>query len=193
MGVIEAVAVFFGFLCVWLTIKENIWCWPAGLVQVTLFIYIFYEVKLYSDLILHVIYVFVQFYGWYHWLYGGRDRGPLAVTRLGRRGQLGWPALVVFGFLLWGYLMASHTDAALPYADAFTTVASLVAQWLMARKKLESWLFWILVDLVAIGIYWSKGLYMTSGLYLAFLIMATIGFLVWRNSWLRGDGVAQPA
>jgi nicotinamide mononucleotide transporter len=106
---------------------------------------------------------------------------------------LGWPALVVFGFLLWGYLMASHTDAALPYADAFTTVASLVAQWLMARKKLESWLFWILVDLVAIGIYWSKGLYMTSGLYLAFLIMATIGFLVWRNSWLRGDGVAQPA
>ncbi len=183
MGPIEAVAVLFGFLCVWLTIKENIWCWPAGLVQVSLFIYIFHEVKLYSDLILHVIYVFVQFYGWYHWLHGGRGGRALEVTRLGPRAALVWPAAVVGGFLVWGYLMASHTDAALPYGDAFTTVASLVAQWLMARKKLESWLFWIGVDVVAIGIYWSKGLYLTSGLYLTFLIMASVGYFVWRGSW----------
>jgi len=185
MGLIEAVAVFFGFLCVWLTLKENIWCWPAGLIQVSLYIYIFYEVKLYSDLVLHVVYVFLQIYGWYHWLHGGRDHGELKITRLSRRASTAWPALVVIGFLAWGYIMATHTDASLPYGDAFTTVASLVAQWLMARKKLESWLFWIAVDLVAIGIYWIKGLHMTSGLYLAFLMLATAGYFVWRVSWRR--------
>jgi len=182
MTVVEAIAVLFGFLCVWLTVRQSIWCWPTGLVQVVLFVYIFYQVKLYSDLILHMIYIAMQLYGWYHWLHGGRDRGLLAVSRLDRTGQLLWPVLVIGGSLLWGYLMASQTDAALPYGDAFTTVASLVAQWLLARKKLESWLFWIAVDVVAIGIYWSKDLLLTSGLYAAFLVLATVGLFAWRNS-----------
>ncbi len=179
---IETAAVLFGFLCVWLTLRQNIWCWPTGLVQVILYIYIFYQVKLYSDLILHIIYVVMQIYGWYHWLHGGRDRGVLHVTHLDPSGLLIWPVAVITGSFGWGWLMASQTDAALPYADAFTTVASLTAQWLLARKKLESWLLWIAVDLVAIGIYWSKELLLTSGLYAVFLVLATMGFFAWRRS-----------
>ncbi len=179
---IETVAVLFGFLCVWLTIRQNIWCWPTGLVQVILYIFIFYQVKLYSDLILHIIYVVMQIYGWYHWLHGGRGRGGLEVTRLDPSGLLIWPVAVITGSFGWGWLMASQTDAALPYADAFTTVASLTAQWLLARKKLECWLLWIAVDLVAIGIYWSKELLLTSGLYAVFLVLATMGFFAWRRS-----------
>jgi nicotinamide mononucleotide transporter len=179
---IEGIAVVFGLICVWLTIRQNIWCWPTGLVQVTLYIGIFYHVKLYSDLLLHVIYVILQIYGWHYWLHGGKDRQVLPVSTLGVPSRLAWPAAAVFGTLGWGYLMAEFTDAAVPYGDAFTTVASLIAQWLMARKKLETWLFWISVDVVAIGIYWYKSLYLTSGLYAVFLIFATLGWFAWRNS-----------
>jgi nicotinamide mononucleotide transporter len=190
---IEVVAVLFGALCVGLTIRQNIWCWPTGLVQVVLYIDIFYQVKLYSDLLLHLIYVFMQCYGWYHWLHGGRGDGPLAVSRLSRAGVLGWPLLVLGGSLLWGQLMATHTDAALPYIDAFITVASLVAQWLMACKRLESWLFWITVDGVAIGVFWSRGLQLTSGLYALFLVLATLGFFTWRQALIHAEAACQPA
>lgn len=181
MTLIEAIAVLFGIICVWLTIRQNIWCWPTGLIQVLLFIYIFYSVKLYSDLILHVIYVGLQFYGWHQWLRGGRDHGKLSVTHMSYSSLSLWCIIVAVGTLIWGYLMARNTDAALPYPDAFTTVASLTAQWLMAKKRLQSWLFWIAVDVIAIGVYFYKELYLTTGLYAVFLIMATLGFFAWRK------------
>jgi nicotinamide mononucleotide transporter len=85
------------------------------------------------------------------------------------------------GTLLWGHLMGRFTHAALPYPDAFTTVSSLIAQWLMARKRLDSWYFWIAVDVVAVGIYLYKGLYLTTGLYAIFLGLAVTGLMVWRR------------
>lgn len=179
---IEATAVIFGLLCVWLTVRQNIWCWPTGLVQVALYIVIFYDAKLYSDVILHVVYVILQIYGWHHWLYGGRDRSKLPVTSLQAHGLIGWILVVAVGTAGWGWSMARFTDASVPYWDAFTTVASLVAQWLMTRKRLQSWLFWISVDIVAIGVYLHKSLIMTSGLYLIFLVLATMGFFTWRTS-----------
>jgi len=94
----------------------------------------------------------------------------------------GWLLLGLAGTAVWGFLMNRYTDAAAPYPDAFTTVMSLIAQWLMARKKLESWGFWIAVDVVAIGVYFYKDLYMTAGLYAVFLVLATIGFFEWRKS-----------
>lgn len=179
---IEAVAVVFGLVCVWLTIRQNVLCWPTGLVQVALYIVIFYRVKLYSDLILHVIYVVMQIYGWYYWLHGGNRSEAPPVSTLTSRDRLVWPAVAVLGTFGWGWLMSTFTDAAVPYGDAFTTAASLAAQWLMARKKLESWLFWIAVDVVAIGIYWNKSLFLTSGLYSVFLVLATMGLFAWRKS-----------
>lgn len=188
---IEAVAVVFGVACVWLTVRQNIWCWPTGLVQVSLYIFIFYEVKLYSDLILHVIYVFLQLYGWYHWLRGGKQDTPLPVSTLSAHARWVWIAVALAGTAGWGYLMTTFTDASVPYGDAFTTVTSLIAQWLMARKKLESWLFWIAVDVLAIGIYWYKSLLLTSGLYALFLILAILGWLAWQKS-LRAVSPEQP-
>lgn len=179
----------FGLLCVGLTIRQNIWCWPTGLIQVLLYIVIFYQVKLYSDLILHIIYVFLQLYGWYHWLHGGGPQGEtnakaLPVSLISWQLRMAWLLVGVIGTLIWGYLMQTYTDASIPYGDAFTTVASLIAQWLMARKRLESWLVWIAVDVIAIGIYYYKELYLTSGLYLVFLILAVIGWFAWRRSLL---------
>jgi nicotinamide mononucleotide transporter len=183
MNWLEAAAVVFGLLCVWFTIRQNIWCWPTGLVQVTLYIYIFYEVKLYSDLILQVIYVILQIYGWHNWLHGGKDHGKLEVSRLSTLRMILWMFVSIVGMSSWGWFMATYTDAALPFWDSFIASASLIAQWLMTRKKLESWIFWISVDVVAIGVYLYKYLYMTAGLYTVFLIMAIAGLFEWFKSF----------
>ena len=185
MLLIEVLATIFGFICVWLTIKQNIWCWPAGLVQVSLYIFVFYQARLYSDMGLHVIYVFMQFFGWYYWMYGGEDRGKAKVTRLSPRARAAWSTTALVGTALLGFFMHNYTNADLPYWDAATTVLSLIAQWLMAKKILESFMIWITVDVLCVGIYSVKELYPTTGLYLAFLVMATMGYLEWRKSWLQ--------
>ena len=183
---IEAAATLFGLACVILTIRQNILCWPTGLVQVMLFIVIFYQARLYSDMILHVVYVFLQIYGWHHWLHGGRDRDKLPVTVLAPSVLITWILVCAVGTVLWGYFMGAFTNAALPYPDAFTTVASLIAQWLMARKRLDSWYFWIAVDIAAVGIYFYKHLYLTTALYSVFLVLAVTGLLTWKKS-VRGS------
>ena len=180
---LEIFGTIFGVLCVWLTVRQNIWCWPTGLIQVILFIFIFYEAKLYSDLILHGIYVGMQIYGWYHWLHGGERDNSLPVSRQSSRETFLWAIVAVLGGFGWGHAMATFTDAAVPYLDAFIVSASLIAQWLMARKKLESWFFWIAVDVVAIGVYFYKKLYVTTALYSFFLVLAVSGYVVWKKAW----------
>src|SRR5690606_30153278 len=121
------------------------------LVQVALYVYVFHSARLYSDMILHVIYVGLQLYGWYHWARGGLRLGEsLPVTRLSPSRFAATVAATIAGAWLWGALMARYTDAAAAHLDAFVAAASLAAQYLLARKKLESWLLWIAVDVVAI-------------------------------------------
>jgi nicotinamide mononucleotide transporter len=185
MALIEILATIFGFICVWLTIKQNIWCWPAGLIQVSLYVFVFHQARLYSDMGLHVIYVLMQFFGWYYWMYGGADRGQAKVARLSPRARAAWATMALAGTACLGFVMDNYTNADLAYWDAATTVLSLIAQWLMAKKILESFLIWMAVDVLCVGIYAVKALYPTTGLYLAFLVMATMGYLEWRKSWLQ--------
>lgn len=180
---LEICATVFGLLCVWLAVRQNIWTWPTGLVQVLLFIVIFHQVKLYSDLILHVFYVGMQIYGWWFWLRGGNNHAEARIAVQRPVVRVGWLAATVVGTALWGHGMATWTDASVPYGDAFTTVASLCAQWMLARKRLEAWFYWIAVDVVAIGIYFHKGLYVTTGLYAVFLGLAIWGLVRWHRIW----------
>lgn len=183
--VLEIVAALSGLACVWLTMRQNIGCWPVGLVQILLYIYIFFQVKLYSDVGLQVVFLVLQFWGWYNWLHGGRDRGELKVTRAGLAGFAVWTGVCMAGCAGLGTFMRLNTDAALPYWDAAATVMSLVAQWLMTKKILESWLFWIAVDVLSVGIYLAKGLYWTAGLYAVFLCLATVGLMEWMKCFRR--------
>lgn len=178
---VEIFGAIFGFLSVYFTIRQNIWCWYFGLLQVTLYCFVFYTSKLYSDMILHVIYIFLQFYGWYNWKYGGSNKSTLRVTLLTH--TMFWIGLTVLVTALLGYVMQTKTDASFPYEDAFITVASLVAQYLMIKKILQSWLFWIIVDVVAIIIYAYKDLYFTTVLYVLFLVMAVMGYLEWKKAY----------
>ncbi|MEG1025345.1 MAG: nicotinamide riboside transporter PnuC [Flavobacterium sp.] len=176
---LEIFGAFFGFMAVYFTIKQNIWCWYFGLLQVILYCFIFYTAKLYSDMILHVVYVFLQVFGWYNWKYGGSNHSTLRITLI--KNEAFWIGSTILLSFCLGYIMQTKTDASFPYEDAFITIASLVAQYLMIKKVLHSWMFWIVVDVVAIGVYWYKGLYFTTGLYVLFLIMAVIGYLEWRK------------
>ena len=179
---VEIVAVISGLLSVWLTVRQNIWCWPSGLASVALYIVIFYQTRLYSDVILQIVFEALQIYGWYHWLYGAKDKPVLPVTKPRSVESLSWIAAGLLGTLIWGYLMNRYTNAAAPYPDAFIAAISLIAQWLMARKRLDSWFFWIAVDLVAIAVYLYKELYFTAGLYVVFLGLCISGFLQWNKS-----------
>jgi nicotinamide mononucleotide transporter len=185
MTTLEIIATLFGLACVALTIRRNIWCWPTGLVQVFLYGWIFYRAKLYSDALLQVVYVALQVYGWYYWLRGGpRDQEP-PIARLGRVGWPGWALAAAAGTGSIGFVMARFTDAALPYWDAAVVSLSLVAQFLLGRKVLENWVFWIVVDVLAIGVYAAKGLYVTTILYAVFLAMAASGWYAWNKSYRK--------
>lgn len=181
MEPIELIAVVFGLLCVILTIRQNILCWPTGLVMVILYVWIFYHARLYSDMGLQVVYIFMQIYGWVHWAKGGTRNNTLPVTLLSRNNTTLAVLITMFGAILLGTAMHRLTNASLPYIDAFTTVASLMAQWLLTRKKLESWLFWIVVDVISVGMYLYKELFLTSFLYLIFLALAILGYFTWRK------------
>lgn len=186
MNPVEMIAAAAGLLCVWLVTRQSILCWPVGLVQVTLYVWVFYEAKLYSDVLLHMIYIVLQCYGWYYWLGGGRDAEPPPVTQLSSVGVGIWLLVGATGTAVLGLTMAGLTDAALPAWDAGIAVFSLVAQVLLARKVLENWFVWIGVDTVAIGVYSVKGLYLTAGLYAVFLGLCVIGLTEWRRALRAG-------
>jgi nicotinamide mononucleotide transporter len=185
MQAIELVAVVLGLACVWLTARQHIACWPTGLAMVLLYIVIFFRAKLYSDVLLQVAYVILQIYGWHAWLRGGPDRTPLVIGRLPLGHAVAWGAVGMCVTAALGATMHTYTDASFPWIDAAATVASLIAQWLMGRKVLESWLVWIGVDIVSIGLYLAKDLHLTAALYAVFLALATWGWFQWRNVWQK--------
>jgi len=179
---IELLAVISGIACVLLVIRQNVWSWPVGLIQVGLYVFIFMRARLYSDVLLHAVYVVLQFYGWYAWLHRTPGGERLTVRRLKaptfRRWLLaGLAATATLGWLMWRF-----TDAAAPFPDAAIAAFSLVAQYLLARKNVEAWYLWIIVDVLAIGVYAGRDLYLTSGLYLIFLGMAILGLREWTRS-----------
>jgi nicotinamide mononucleotide transporter len=182
VSAVEAWGVLFGLLCVWLTVRENIWCWPTGIVNIVLFFILFLEARLYAELVTYSVFFVLSVYGWWAWLRGGQDHSALVVTRTPRR--LGLIVISVAGSygLAQALVLVRFTDAALPFWDSAITAASLAAQWMMAKKYLESWLVWIGVDVVAIGVYASRDLWLTSGLYAVYLGLAVAGYLAWRRA-----------
>ncbi len=179
---VETIAAVFGVISVFLSVRQNIWSWPTAIVNTGMYIFVFFAAKLYADTGLQVIYVILNAYGWYHWLYGGKNRTELPVSKTsGRLGAL-LVGIGIAGTGIIGTLLARTTDAALPYMDAMTTSTSLVAQWMMTRKLLENWIIWVAVDVVYIGMYIYKSLYLTAVLYLVFLILSAMGYFQWKAS-----------
>ena len=181
---IEAVSFVTGALCVWLTVKQSVWNFPVGLMNVTTFSVVFYQAQLFADAGLQVVYFLLGVIGWRLWLYGGANRSPLQISRSTPAELLMVGAFIAAATLgLWQLL---HRIGGLAsFFDALTTSISLASQWLLNRKRLESWIGWILVDVIYIPLYLYKELYLTAILYGVFLVMAFMGLLAWRHSWSK--------
>ena len=182
MTSLELIAALVGAISVYLSVRQNIWSWPTAIVNVVLYTLVFHDAKLYADMGLQMIYAALSIYGWYEWLHGGENKTELHVSRTTPR--LG-VVLALIGLLAAGSLgviLRGATDAALPFMDSFLSSTSLVAQWMMTKKKLESWLVWIFVDVFYVGMFTFKHLYLTAGLYAVFLVLAVRGYVDWRRS-----------
>ncbi len=178
----ELVAAIITLFSIWLATKENLWYWPTGIVSLVMYTWLYYRAKLYGESLLQVICLGLMIYGWYEWLHGGENRKELPVSRTPSRL---WPAL--FGIGLAGsygaaLLMRRFTDNPAPWVDASILVFSLVAQLMTARKWLENWILWTIINVVSIFLYINRHLYITAGLYVGLLILAILGYFKWRRS-----------
>jgi nicotinamide mononucleotide transporter len=184
MAWLELSGLVSGLLCVWLLIRQNIWTFPIGLFYSVVSVVVFTQERLYADVLLNGYYVAMNAYGWYYWLYGGRqrtaDRLPVSFTPVQTRWIL--VALVTASTLAMGWFLDNRTDADLPYWDSATTTMSFAAMWMTARKYIDNWIVWLVVDIIATGMYIFKGIEFYAVLYGVYLFMAVAGWRAWKRS-----------
>ncbi|MBA3880688.1 MAG: nicotinamide mononucleotide transporter [Sphingobium sp.] len=182
MSPLEVIAFLLGIANVVLVVRRSIWNYPFALAMVALYAQIFYDAKLYSDALLQFFFLAVNLYGWWAWSRAARSSGEIRVERLGTRARLGWAAGTAAAIAVWTSLVQRYTDAALPWWDASVAIISVAAQIMQSRRLIESWVLWIGVDLLSIGLYAVKGLWLTMVLYLIFLVLAVWGLIDWRRA-----------
>lgn len=181
MSWIEVVAVVAGVSYLLLATKEIIWCWLFGLINVIAYLFICFQSKLYAEFGLQVFYFFITLYGWYQWKFGGKNNSKEEISF--------WPLkthLLVIGSgalatLILATILESYTDADIPLLDSFTTVFSVICTYMVAKKKIENWLYWIIVDSAAAYMYFYKELYLTSLLFVLYVILVIFGYYEWKR------------
>ncbi len=187
---LELAGLVFGLLAVWFLIKQNILTWPSGIIYVLISFVIFWRIRLYGDFILHIFFLVLNIYGWYYWLWGRKEgEKELPVTTLRLQQNMLVALATGLGVVGFGYFLqnlpqffAGLEPAALPYWDATTSILSVTGMWLTTRKKIENWYYWIIVDVLATGIYIYKGIYFYAFLYGVYILMAFSGLLAWRKT-----------
>lgn len=181
MGGIEIAAALLGVINVLLVVRRSLWNYPFGIAMVSLYFFVFWDAKLYSDALLQIFFLLIQLYGWWAWTRAERVDHGVVVGWLGNGARLRWAAGTVAAILLWGSAMARFTDAAAPMIDATVAGLSVSAQILQSLRKVESWILWVSVDLLAIGLFTWRGLSVTAALYALFLLLAALGLVEWQR------------
>lgn len=203
MSYLEFIGTLLNLWSVWLVTKNNILTWPVGNIAVIFFAILFYQIRLYSDLVEQIYFLITGFYGWWVWLYlrnakGAGIKNHLSITYSSQLSNVVYSIIIISGTIGMGYLMGHiHVympalfpeKASFPYLDAFTTVMSFAANILMAHKKIECWYLWIVVDVIGIGLYFAKGVVFVSLLYLIFLILATKGLFNWKRFYISQEQI----
>jgi nicotinamide mononucleotide transporter len=191
LSYVELVGTVFYLWSVWLIARRRIWTWPIGIVAVILYMLIFYQIRLYSDALEQVYYLVASAYGWWHWLRSPREGATIVdVGFSGRTTVLVWLLVsVVLGIALGAFMSRAQVllpaifpeAASFPYLDALTTIGSFIAMWLTARRRIESWIYWIVIDIAGIGLYYVKGVKFIALLYVVLLGLAIKGFVSWSR------------
>ena len=182
MSWFEIAAAIVTVVSIALATKENIWYYPTGLVALAMFTWVYVNAKLYAESVLQVICFGLMVYGWYEWLHGGADRKELPVSRVPRWAWMTGLALGVVGSAAVIAFQLRFTDNPNPYVDSSLFVFSLVAQWMTARKWLENWILWVLINTVSVPLYVVRDLFPTAVLYVLLWILAIVGYVQWKRS-----------
>jgi len=181
---IEVLGTIAGLLYLYLSVKQNIWLWVLGFISSVVYVYVYYHSKFYADMSLQFYYIVVSVYGWFSWRGQGTSQGkkeiPVRIASLKE-----WSLFLVasvFLSLVLGLILQRYTDSPIPYWDGFTTGASIVATWMLTKKYIENWLFWVVIDFVSLILYAYKGLYSTVVLFTVYTVVAVLGYLEWKKS-----------
>ena len=184
--VVELLGVIFSILYLYFSIRRNILLWPMGIASALIYMVVFFRAKFYADMALNGYYLVISVYGWLLWKGGGTEgEGALRISRIGPRNGLILVVITGGVFLLIGTVLSRFTDSPIPWWDAFTTALSFTATWMLARKILEHWIIWIVVDAVSMGLYIYRGLVPTMLLFAVYTVMAVTGFISWRKATLK--------
>ncbi len=182
----EIGAVVFAIAYLVLAARENVWCWFWGILSCTLWAYAaFFLYDLYVDALLQVFYIIISFLGLYQWLYGSAEQKALPITWLSRREHFLVVVVGLLATLFVGYFFDEYTPAAATYWDAFTTVFSVMITFMVIQKKIDNWLYWLVVDTVYVFLYWSRGGYLFALLFVAYLVIVALGFFQWQQQMGR--------
>ncbi len=193
LSLIELIGTISGLISVYLASKANLYTWPTGIINEIAFFILFYQVHLYSDMLLQVYFLGISIYGWVFWKEKVKEDEKVLLLKI--YGWIIYSVILLFGTILLGFLMSQiHlylpdifiVPTTFPFSDAFTTVASILALILLARKNVASWVLWILVDIVAIFIYFQKGILFIAWEYVVFLMLAIIGLFKWIKVYNGG-------
>ena len=183
LSLLELTAVVFAIAYLVLAVRENILCWYAAGISTLIFLFIFWDVKLYMESGLQVYYLAMAVYGWYQWRLVNDNSEGLQVSMWSMRQHLIALLLIALLTFISGYLLNSGTDAQLPYLDSFTTWGSVVTTFMVARKVLENWIYWLVIDSVSIYLYIDRELYFTSMLFAVYIVIIFFGWFSWSKSY----------
>lgn len=180
----EGLAVGLAIAYLLLAMREHILCWYCALLSSAIYTVLLWNVSLLMESALNVYYMAMAGYGWWQWRHGGGNHAGARIVTLDRS----WHVIFILAIILIGsingYWLTRHTTAAWPYVDSLVTWASVVTTWMVARKILENWLYWIVIDIVSVLLYFNRGLYLTALLFVGYVIIACFGYLGWRRHYL---------
>ncbi|MGN6376873.1 MAG: nicotinamide riboside transporter PnuC [Sphingomonas sp.] len=182
MSAIETAAFVLGVINIVLLVRRSIWNYPFALAMVALYARLFFTAKLYSDALLQIFFFIVNLYGWWQWRRAEAREGGIRVELMSPQARIAWAVGCILCTAGWGWLERRFTDASYPWWDAGVAIVSIAAQVMLAKRWLENWVLWIAVDLVSIGLYAAKGLWLTMVLYAVFLALATWGLIDWHGA-----------
>jgi len=178
---IEFLAAILTLWCVWLTTKRDILGWPVGIAAIILYSFTFYDVKLYADLFLQLVFLLQSIYGWYNWSHHKNITNKVIINKATALNRVWSVNVILFLYITISYVLIRYTDASVPYADAYLTSVCIVANWMLSKRNIENWYLWIHADFLYIFLFCYKGLYVSAGLYLILGLIAINGLLDWKK------------
>lgn len=179
--ILEIAGAAVGLVYLWLEYRASVWLWLTNIIMPAIYIFVYYQSGFYADMGINIYYLVASIYGWVVWLTKSSKEKPMPITRTPRKYILPLSAISVAAFAVIAWILITFTDSTVPYGDSFTTALSIVALWMLARKYVEQWLVWIVVDVVCTGLYLYKGLYPTAILYGLYSVIAVAGYFKWKK------------